>query len=36
GRSDGESIRKIVEQVKTRRLIVTRGPKESTDVLAGV
>ncbi|CAG7660639.1 unnamed protein product [Allacma fusca] len=36
GRSDGESIRKIVEQVKPRRLIVTRGPKESTDVLAGV
>ena len=36
GRSDGESIQKIIEQMKPRRLIVTRGSEESVSILANV
>lgn len=34
GRSDGESIRKIVSLIKPRRLIVVRGTAEATESLA--
>ncbi len=36
GRSDGESIQKIIEQMKPRRLILTRGSEESRNLLASV
>lgn len=35
GRSDGESIQKIVSQLKPRRLILVRGSPESTLALQG-
>jgi len=34
GRSDGESIQKIIEQMKPRRLIITRGTAESCATLS--
>jgi len=34
GRSDGESLQKLLEQMKPRRLIITRGNKESVEALA--
>ncbi|KAL5009373.1 hypothetical protein ScPMuIL_014954 [Solemya velum] len=34
GRSDGESIRKIIAQIKPRYLIIVRGTKESTQALS--
>jgi cleavage and polyadenylation specificity factor subunit 2 len=34
GRSDGESIRKIITQIKPRQLILVRGSKSTTDSLA--
>lgn len=33
GRSDGESIRRIVSQIRPRRLIIVHGPQEATSVL---
>lgn len=33
GRSDGESIRRIVSQIRPRRLIIIHGPEEATSVL---
>ncbi|ESO87748.1 hypothetical protein LOTGIDRAFT_234977 [Lottia gigantea] len=34
GRSDGESMRKILERVKPRQLVLVRGTPEATDTLA--
>lgn len=34
GRSDGESVKNLVSQVKPRRLILVRGTPESTDYMA--
>jgi len=36
GRSDGESLQKIIEQMEPRRLIITRGSDESRNILANV
>ncbi|XP_067012309.1 probable cleavage and polyadenylation specificity factor subunit 2 [Anabrus simplex] len=33
GRSDGESLQKILSQLRPRRLILVRGPPESTNVM---
>ncbi|KAF8770815.1 Cleavage and polyadenylation specificity like protein [Argiope bruennichi] len=34
GRSDSESIKKILSMIKPRRLIIVRGPSEATEALA--
>lgn len=34
GRSDGESVRKIVTQIKPRQLVLVRGSRESAENLA--
>lgn len=36
GRSDGESIQKIIEQMRPRRLIITRGSTEAGNILKEV
>jgi len=34
GRSDGESIQKIVSQIKPRRLIIVRGSEDCSNILS--
>ena len=36
GRSDGESVMKLVQQVKPRRVIIVRGPQASCESLAKI
>ena len=35
GRSDGESIKKIIERIKPRRLIIVRGDEKATKLMKG-
>ena len=36
GRSDGESVSKLIQQVKPRRVIIVRGSQPSCDSLAKI
>lgn len=33
GRSDGESVQKLITSLRPRRVILVRGPKENTEAL---